>query len=73
MWNFRLLTWDDAQQHCEAENMTLFQYDSEDKLYTPAGNMDYLMKALFETATDFGDFVFLGLKQNQQVKKALCR
>ena len=47
--------------------MTLFQYDSEDKYDAVSDLVDYHMRAFFETTTDIGDVVFLGLKRNEQV------
>ena len=64
---FRLLTWTEAQQHCEAKGMTLFQYDSDDKYYSLKQQLDFLFKAFFETATEFERTVFLGLRRNSQV------
>ena len=58
----RLLKWSDAQKLCEAENMTLFQYDDNS-----ADPIDYLMKSFFEKAIELGDVVFLGLQRNLQV------
>ena len=65
--DFRLRTWEDAQQRCEAENMTLFQYDSEDKFYKRRQKVDRLLEIFYETQPDFGEFVFLGLRSNKQV------
>ena len=67
----RLLKWSDAQNLCEAENMTLFQYDNPDKHGNrpTADPIDYLMKSFFESATELGDVVFLGLQRNLQVFK----
>ena len=47
--------------------MTLFQYDSEDKFYKHRQNADHLLKIFYETQTDFGEFIFLGLKRNNEV------
>ena len=65
----RLLKWSDAQNLCESENMTLFQYDNPDKYDNTADPIDYLMKSFFERATELGDVVFLGLQRNLQVFK----
>ena len=62
-----MITWNEAQHICEVDNMTLFQYDSEDKYDEVSDLVDYHIRAFFETTTDIGDVVFLGLRRNKQV------
>ena len=47
--------------------MTLYQYDNVDKYENRGDLIDYLVKSFFETATELGDVVFLGLHRNSQV------
>ena len=62
------MTWEEAYTHCERKNMTLFQYDRGDKVYSNTKTAeDHLCKAYFATATDVGAGVFLGLKRNLKV------
>ena len=67
----RLLTWNEAQHHCGSQNMTLFQYDNDDKFYKDGDIIDYLVKAFIDTGTELGDVVFLGLKRNKVVNKII--
>ena len=55
-----MLSWEDAQSHCQSLNKTLFQYDKIiDNLII--GDQFYSM------AQDFSELMFIGLTRNKEV------
>ena len=55
-----MLSWEDAQRHCQSVNMTLFQYD---KAITNAN----IQRIYYNLAQDFPEFMFMGLRKNKEV------
>ena len=62
------LTWTEAQQQCQSNNMTLFQYGTQPSMYNQIRYFDdFLHKKYYETATHIGEAIYLGLKRNSKV------
>ena len=58
----------EAQAHCKSRHMTLFQFGTQPSMYhRVAVDDDFLLEKYYETATDVGDAIYLGLKRNSEV------
>ena len=54
----RMVSWSEAQEHCQSFNATLFQFD---------GEAISIQRLHYNMAEDFREVMFLGLTRNNKV------